>query len=47
MDAGALRWGDGRGRDGDDAIVWELALGAMISVEGVGLERNVNRWLRS
>ena len=41
MDAGALRWGDGRGRDGDDA------LGAMISVEGVGLERNVNRWLRS
>ena len=26
VDAGALRWGDGRGRDGDDAIVRELGL---------------------
>ena len=32
MDAGALRWGDGRGRDGDDAIVRELALGAIIAL---------------
>ena len=35
VDIGALRWGDGRGRDGDDAIVRELALGAMrIGIEG-------------
>ena len=34
MDAGALHWGDGRGCDGDDAIVRELALGAMIGLEG-------------
>ena len=38
MDAGALRWGDGPGRDGDDAIVRELALGRRDDRVGSAIE---------